>query len=500
MKIEIQSLETYHSVNYEFKEIFLGNSENLHLLEKKILENISFVNREKTLSFLENMKRTNSNKRYIEISSIRVAIQYKILPNELRFVGLLIFRHIPRKFGETQTEWINCIWMIDPKELPILIKNFQKSFFSSFFSKIILSYRSNISYIFWEFPESSLLQDFYQKNKNPLSTNLSVYLYPYNEKFIQKDSNRIYYRCTYGFIWSNPKFNPLNVPSDIVFLWEKANALYCHFKNGIDLDSPIMANKWNIILRRKKFHKKKAMIIQKKLEKIKFCFKKNFSDPNFFQMIISIMKEIGLTFQILKIPINNPSNRQLLKDFQLDLIINIIESIPTQGSLFTKIIKKNGEINPDLFEISFLEKIFGNYAVLLFLKIDNEDQICLGYSNAFLKKDPEYHSRQIFNGIIIGEQFRGYSLGKIFAYVGARVGSKYCDIFYEDSTVLNKGTLKMISPLKFIDFGILKNFKFYYNPEKSKFQSVDLNRKYWINPDFYRKIKKQKRIQLKNID
>lgn len=57
----------------------------------------------------------------------------------------------------------------------------------------------------------------------------------------------------------------------------------------------------------------------------------------------------------------------------------------------------------------------------------------------------------------------------------------------------------MISPLKFIDFGILKNFKFYYDPEKSKFQSVDLNRKYWINPDFYRKIKKQQRIQNKKI-
>ncbi|MHA1886432.1 MAG: hypothetical protein ACTSX0_00240 [Promethearchaeota archaeon] len=478
---------------FSITEFDLTDQNIIIKLEQMISKNSDWINHKKIANTIKICQKLCQNEKRNSNFPYKMFLIYEQNDHSNIFSSLALFQHINRKYGALHTEWILGTWMYEYKRLDDILDWIYKDEFLSILNDVIEGFKSNISYIFWDFLENSSLIQLYevQHSSNISNYPYALFYYPFDLKKQNPITKRNFYLSRYGFVYYNSNFNPDLIPFDLPILWKKANKIYFQLKN---YEIPYLGKNeflWKKMLQRKTEIKNYQVEIQNKLSRIKKCFSNNLSSADFFQTIIEEMKNIKLTFQIIEIPVNNPQHRQLLQEFQNDLLIYIIESIPTHGSLFNQVAHISNEINPNFFKFSYLEQIFGNFVVIMFLQLENGKKVCLGYSCASYKNNLETHCRIIQNGIIIGEKFRRYSLGKIFAYVGARVGARYGDIFYEDALISNKGTLKMIASLDFKEFGTFKNFKFTYNFKENKFLPVALNRKYWFTNEFSRRIRRQ---------
>lgn len=490
--------------NFFFTELNITQENSFRILDILISQKSDWINCQKVSNMIRNshnMLRSSKSKKRMQSQLFKIFLIYQKGADTKDITGLLVINQIRRFPGQMHIEWLSGTWMFDFQRIKEFLALIFRPDFLSLIDEIFLESKVNNSYIFWDFPEHPTLVQMHQSQKlNPqIFSPYMIVQYPYDIKIQRSDNERTirnYYIDKYGYICYNSKFDDSLIPEDLEILWKKAEKLYFQLKNQ---KTPKIGNEiphWEKMLQRKIECNKNLKEIQDKLSLIKNCFANHLKNQNFFQIIIEEMKNIQLTFKIIHLPATNPIDKKLLTQFQNDLMIAIIESIPTHGSLFDQVADLTSELNPNFFDITFLEQLLGNYAVLMIIELESGMKVCLGYSCAFLNEDLENHSRKISNGIIIGEDFRRYSLGKVFAYVAARVGSNYGDIFYEDAVISNSGTLNMIAPLDFKEFGTLKNFKYSYDFNQKKFVPTALNRKYWFTPEFSRKISRQnKRIQ-----
>ncbi|MHA1612161.1 MAG: hypothetical protein ACTSYU_08935 [Promethearchaeota archaeon] len=459
-----------------------------------------FLNHDNLSQFLQTTRDIFERKAYEEFRKFCIILQHKNEDAPISFstkscqenlLGVIICQHIPRQKGQLHTEWVNISWIIDQNLFSETLAFTQESNFSALLSRIESQFQGNIAYLFSNFPENkhtkAIIKGFKKKNSD-----FEYCYYPFDEKINQTKSYPSQYRGNYGFFWENDSFDPLETPPDLNLLWKSANNLYQRFREERSVVDAKITPYWKSLIARKQYLLANYPEISEKLSNFK-NFMKNQLDTGTFLVdnLDEKMEELGLRLNIEEIP--SPGAHKLVTQYKLDLIINFIESIPSQGSLYNKILDDSGsgQLSLKLFDIDHLVTFFGKFLGILTLQIDSGENICLGYVRADYKKDIKRYSRQFMNGIVIPEMFRGFSLAKIFALSGMNRVLKLSDIFYEDATIYNEGTKMMISTLGFRDFGVMKNIMYGYNPFRKKITALNMMRKYMLNPNF---VKEQRQL------
>ena len=440
---------------------------------------------------------SSSSHENVETTEFTLTIQNKETQNPLsnskiqeNLVSVLICQLIPRKIGQLNTEWVNISWAIEREAFPDTLAFTQKSQFSAILEGIKSQFQGNIAYYFSKFPENketkAILKSFKRSNSD-----FAFCYYPYDEKKTKTRGHLCQYRGNFGLFWNNESFDPLQTPPDLDERWKSANNLYSLFQKGEYNFQGKVAPYWKALIARKQYLHANYPEINEKLSNLKGFLRNNLNNSTFLADLDKKMKHVGVCLIIEEIPC--PAALSLVNQFKLDLIINFIESIPSQGSLFNKLLDDSdfGQLSLKLFDNDHLITFFGKFLGFLTLQLDSGKKICLGYARGDYKQNTDTHSRQLMNGIVIPEMFRGFSLGKILTLSGMNHVLNKCDVFYEDATIFNEGTERMISILGFREFGILKNIMYGFNPHLKKITALNMSRKYWLNPNF---VKEQRQL------
>ncbi len=507
------SLQSFYDERFSFK-ILTVTHENYSDLRDFLIQfkmrTKGFLNHANLVQFLQTARDIVERKAYDEFRNYCIVLQHRNNDAPISLfdkscqentLGVLIFQHIPRPSGKLNTEWVNISWIIDEKEFPEILTFTQGSSFSALLDRIKDQFQGDIAYFFSKFPENketkAILKSF--KRKNP---DFKSYYYPYDEKRTKSKAYPCQYRGNFGLFWLNESFDPLQTPTDLDKLWKSANNLYALFQKGECNVIGKVAPYWKSLLARKQFLLAQYPEIVEKLSILKDFLRSNLDNSTFFKDLDAKMRSVGVRLYIEEIPSSAASN--LVNQFKLDLIINFIESIPSQGSLYNKILDDSdsgsGRLSLKLFDTEHLITFFGKFLGFLTLQLDSGEVICLGYARGDYKQKTDRYSRQLMNGIVIPEIFRGFSLGKILTLSGMNQVLKKCDVFYEDATIFNEGTKRMISTLGFRDFGTMKNIMYGYNPHLKKITALNMRRKYWLNPDFVKEQRQLVRNMRKSIN
>lgn len=400
--------------------------------------------------------------------------------------GLMLIQHIQRKPSQSHVEWLNLTWIFKKEQtLPFFFFISSESFKEGL-SQMFTSFGNQVGYAFLSIPEEDEIKTILPQLKE--ITDLRYFHYPYDKKIPVSSTKKISYQGNFGFFFQNTQFNPLNSPADLQSKWNNAQEIYSHLKNKYNPYSGNLANKWEQLLVRKKFIDTNLSEIYMKIQPFKEIFQEFTYSSKFFAKLFNAMEKSKIQFSFGEVPSGQVD--RLIEDNLDDLSICMIESFPSQGSLYNEWVLESGELVNNALSLELIRSLAGKLFGILAIELDCHQKICLGYINAFYKKDPSRYSRQLYAGIVIPESFRGFSLGKVFTMVGMNNILNRCDIFYEDATTFNVGTKTMISPLNFHDFGILKNALYAYNPQLKKISALSIDRKYFITPQFQKKLKK----------
>jgi len=139
------------------------------------------------------------------------------------------------------------------------------------------------------------------------------------------------------------------------------------------------------------------------------------------------------------------------------LQLNIIQTITTEGSMFDSVIDEHGFFNTQLIDLQYLQNLFGPYVGLIEVKSESNDWFIVGIATGHYRKSCLVGTKKVFCGLLFLPEFRGYGFGELLALIGMtllEINDKM-DIVYEDATIRNEITAKLIKRVGFESYGLV---------------------------------------------
>jgi len=438
---------------------------------------------------------------FSDIKNLSSKNVFFLIWKDKQIIGVVSSQFIPHNYNSMSTSWVKLNLILNPIEViqnytyicPKLISMITNDLYSIYL-RSNSSLIKEFAYIFIEFPYNLKTENFCNCIRKNIKKNSewSYHIYPLDE-FIHNEDKKIEIQDTIHIFYYNPQYNE-EIPILLKKKYSKAIQIY---KSLREMNNPFtgqIKDKFEAILNIKRFYNEILPEILPKLREYKlkrdnlWIRFSNLQNKNPFESYIATMEEdilllysYGFRFRIFN-P-NCEEGLQLIKNYQNSLIMNNIESIQSQGSIFLSLITDNLEVNPEFFHINSLLKLICEFGGFLEYEINQNNWIFIGIASGFLKKTKNCYTKQLSCTLIFPEIFRGYSLAGLLAFVGILAVIEKFDIIFEDATLFNKNTHQLASRIGFTSYG--KTYNRYYTPNPEN--PIDLIigglfRTYFINP------------------